>query len=294
MQTTSTSSSPVAYIAVGRDKNRLKIYGSQKVYLQDGQEFLIELFNPTTETIGAKVIINGKAISERMIVLRPGSREWLKRHIDQDSKFVFNTYSVEDSKEAKAAIANNGFVKVEFYREQKPLAVSGTGTITISGGGLWSQQGGSGQFYPPYYGTTCNDGVLRGSSLGITGNSGPVGISGSSGTTTNLCANTTNYVHTNLQSFTCDTSISCTTDSVHEDKSIETGRIEAGAASGQSFGTYNGTFECWSFANSEYQILPVSHEPVETTKLRQYCGGCGTRIRKSSHKFCNQCGTKLD
>lgn len=280
MKTTSTSSSPVAYLAVGRDKNRLKIYGDRKVYLDNGQEFMIELFNPTQQTIGAKILINGNPISQRMLVLKPGEREWLQRHIDDDRKFVFNTYNVEDSKEAKAAIANNGVVTVEFYQESIPTFFNTTGTTT---------------YYPynntftigtPYYGTVnnCGSGYIGTSGLsGSVGPQGPVGIT-TSGSVRTLYNSTVNP-HEG----------SACMDSLYEPLSdkVETGRVEAGNASGQSFGTYYGTFNTTAFATETYQILPTSAQPVEANQLRQYCPNCRNRIRKSSWKYCPSCGEDL-
>lgn len=273
MKTTSTSSSPAAYLAVGRDQNRLKIYGGSKVYLQDGQEFLIELFNPTQDTIGAKIFINGKAISDRMVVLRPGEREVLRRYIDEDRKFVFNTYKVGDTPEARNAIANNGFVKVEFHREYRP-------NTTITWGGT------SNTFYvnnnPNTYFTNTGSGISGGPLYRSTTNDGS-GL----------------YSQDLSRSFCSADDVQCNANNVTHDSfsnlnEVETGRIEAGKASGQDFDTYHGTFEYYSFANSEYQILPMSMQPVEASKIRQYCPGCRNRIRKSSWKYCPSCGESLD
>lgn len=105
---------PTANIAVNR--NRLKHYG-EKVYLRDKTHFEIELFNPKTIKVLAKIYLNGVSISSSGIVLLPGQRVFLERWLDESKKFLFETYEVEDSAEAKAAIANNGKVKVEFYDE---------------------------------------------------------------------------------------------------------------------------------------------------------------------------------
>lgn len=106
---------PEAHICVKR--NRVKQY-SDKVYLQDKQEFEFELFNPTQKTQLAKIYINGKVISSSGIVLKPGERVYLERFIDTPAKFRFDTYSVDGSKEAQKAIQNNGDIKVEFYEEK--------------------------------------------------------------------------------------------------------------------------------------------------------------------------------
>ena len=95
---------PTAHIAVNR--NRLKQYGD-KIYLKDKTHFEIELFNPKSIKILAKIYLNGVSISTSGIVIRPGQRVFLERWLDETKKFLFETYEVEDSKEEQEAIANN-------------------------------------------------------------------------------------------------------------------------------------------------------------------------------------------
>jgi hypothetical protein len=112
--TTNGWQQPTAHVAVNR--NRLKHYG-EKVYLKHGSHFEIELFNPKTVKLLAKISLNGVQISSSGIVLLPGQRVFLERWIDAPKKFLFETYEVEDSAEVKTAIAKNGKVLVEFYDE---------------------------------------------------------------------------------------------------------------------------------------------------------------------------------
>ena len=118
-----TPAVPTANLAV--NKSRIKIYNKQgdmpTCYLQKGQEFQIELFNPTTDVVLAKIILNGKAISQGGLVLNPGQRVFLERYLDIAKKFLFDTYEVANTNEVKAAIENNGDFKVEFYREKQPV-----------------------------------------------------------------------------------------------------------------------------------------------------------------------------
>ena len=107
---------PTAHIAVNR--NRLKHYG-EKVYLRDKTHFEIELFNPTSIKVLAKIYLNGVSISTSGIVLKPGQRVFLERWLDVSKKFLFETYEVEDSAESKEAISKNGKVRVEFYDESQ-------------------------------------------------------------------------------------------------------------------------------------------------------------------------------
>lgn len=101
------------------NKGRVKTYGD-KVYLSDGQEYSIELFNGTRTKKMAKIYLDGKLISTSGLVLKPGQRVFLERFIDDSRKFKFSTYTIDSSKEAKEAIENNGDLKVEFYDEKVP------------------------------------------------------------------------------------------------------------------------------------------------------------------------------
>ena len=100
---------PTANIAV--NKSRLKVYNNAgelpTYYLQKGQEFQIELFNPTSDVVLAKIILNGNAISQGGLVLNPGQRVYLDRYLDVAKKFLFDTYEVGKSAEVMAAIKNN-------------------------------------------------------------------------------------------------------------------------------------------------------------------------------------------
>ena len=84
---------PTANLAI--NKNRLKVYNQNSkqptYYLKDGTEFQIELFNPKTEPILAKIEINGKLISQSGLILNPGQRVFLDRYIDIAKKFKFES-----------------------------------------------------------------------------------------------------------------------------------------------------------------------------------------------------------
>ena len=146
--------SPTANIAVNR--NRLKSYG-EKIYLKSGTHFEIELFNPKTTKVLAMIFLDGVAISSAGIVIKPGQRVFLERWIDEPKKFLFETYEVVDSIEAKNAIRENGKVKVEFYDQAIPNSFAitpATWTYTTN--------------YPsqPVYGGTTQNQVYFSSSIG--------------------------------------------------------------------------------------------------------------------------------
>jgi hypothetical protein len=194
--------------------------------------------------------------------LQPGQRVFLERFIDDNRKLVYETYEVENTEEAKNAIADNGLVTVQFFEEYKPISFGGTTTNTF-----WYS--GTGNSYPPTW-TTYGD------SSNFTINTSM------SGEPSLRFINTSYSISNNAETRTMDAG------------SLETGRVQQGEESDQTFENGYGTFNAWSSHTSTYQILPISQLPVETTEIRNYCSGCGTRIRKSTWKFCPNCGESLD
>jgi len=251
---------PEAWVAT--QKNRQKIYKGKKVYLEDGQEFEIELHNPTKSVYLAKVLINGKHISTRGIILQPGQRVFLERFIDDNRKLIYETYEVENTQEAKDAIANNGVVSIQFFEEYNPVIFGGTTINTIWRGGY---NGGD------YYWQT-------GTSIGDS-------YSGDISTST-LSTTMSSGLNTSISSYSETKSMDA--------GSLETGRVQQGEESEQTFENGYGTFNAWASHTSTYHILPVSQLPIETTEIRSYCSECGTRVKKSSWKFCPSCGSKLE
>ena len=271
------SSQPTAMISIG--KNRVKLY-SDKVYLKSGTEFAIELFNPTTKVILAKIELNDKSISnnDTGIILNPGQRVWLERFISDNKKFKFDTYEVENSKEVKQAIAKNGKVSVRFFNEKEINYINLNNNWTY--GNVWYNGNiGNNQFTQwPYYGTTS------------AGNSGTL-------TTANTSGNTLTFNSLDSAKFSCSTSYMkfCHIDEVKSlsDEVIETGRIEKGNVSDQKFENVYKEFEYTYFHKIDFQILPESQKNTNVKEIRKYCSDCGVRIKKENAKFCDQCGSKL-
>lgn len=257
--TTQASLHPMAHVTVNR--NRVKNYDSN-VYLKDGTNFEIELWNPTTYKVLANIQIDGKTISSNGIIIKPGQRVYLERWIDNAKKFKFSTYSVEDSQEAKNAISENGRVTVSFYNENlKNFYPSGN-----NWNGIIYTNNTSPDSQPYYYNTV----------IGTPNSSIPFG-----GTTVN-----------NI--FTSSTLTSPIAGSLEtRSKEVETGRTEEGEKSSQLFISESGDFNTWATNIVEWKILPETLKPVEVQKIRSYCTDCGTRIRANSWKFCPSCGEKL-
>lgn len=237
------------------NRNRFKVYGDS-IYLKDQQKFGIELFNPNSISYLAKIKINGNEISNSGILLKPGQRVYLERFINSNNQFVFETYSVDNEKELLDAIKQNGLVEISFYPE-----------ITTS-------------YANPYSFTTYNSGILS-----TTLNSNPFTIQGSNASnvtyTTGICNFST--AGTTVSDMSC----------VSSDKSLETGRVEKGEGSSQNLSLGYGNFGYIASNVVSYKLIPESHKPVEVEKIRNYCTGCGNRVRKETWKFCPNCGAQF-
>ena len=113
---------------------------------------------------------------------------------------------------------------------------------------------------------------------------------------TSLCANgttiTTNTTTWPLGNITY-TSGAAYYDNLISSNSVETGRIEEGEKTDQSFTYSNDSFNHFAFETCSLKILPTSHKNVEVNEIRNYCTNCGTRIKKVSWKFCPSCGDKI-
>lgn len=247
-------------VFVTKDRQRLKQYNNT-VYLRDGDEFELELFNPTSEKVLAKIKINGYDLGSG-IVLRPGERVYLERYLDESKKFVFETYTVDgNDRQVQKAIADNGEVQVEFYKEShnQPLIwTSGTYTYPTYGSPTWTVDQPS-----VFYSHSSGDATFKSC---CTTNTGP---------DINLDAGDLEF------------------DSIQVNANMETGRVEKGGHSDQQL-EYDGTpFNSWSTWRMTWKILPMSQKAKVREELAVYCTGCGAKRKKSSHKFCPHCGTKF-
>lgn len=251
---------PTANITIKR--NKVKLYPQNQVFLEDKQEFEIELFNPTGNTQLAKISINGKPISSTGIVLKPGQRVYLERYIDIPKKFLFETYKVDSSPEAQAAIQQNGNIRVDFYDEyvyQNP-AITWTNCFNSTAGGNYFTRTST---------SSLSDNVERSASL-MSKRSSAGGSSGGS---------SEKFATMDFMS------------SVPKEK--ETGRVEQGGHSNQNFTNYSGSFNSWISTTVYIKINPISDKPLEIKDLVQYCTNCGTKNKKGNYKYCPKCGQQF-
>jgi hypothetical protein len=195
---------------------------------------------------------------------------FLERFLDSNNKFEFSTYKVKDTSENRSAIDLNGNVLIEFYDEQQVVNNFYLGGRTLYGG---SNTIG----YVPQFGTTITTtgGVTYG--------------------TTNL----SNYNSTYTSSVTSDTfrskfdtSSTLLRGPKKKSKSIETGRVEKGDESDQSFTNSYEQFNYHTSHTIKFKIQPLSNKNVTVEEIRSYCTECGTKMKKN-YKFCPSCGNKL-
>jgi hypothetical protein len=214
--------------------------------------------------------LNGEYISTSGVVLRPGQRVFLERFLDSNNKFEFSTYKVKDTSENRSAIDLNGNVLIEFYDEQQVV-----NNFYLGGRTLYGSPSTIG--YVPQFGTTITTtgGVTYG--------------------TTNL----SNYNSTYTSSVTSDTfrskfdtSSTLLRGPKKKSKSIETGRVEKGDESDQSFTNSYEQFNYHTSHTIKFKIQPLSNKNVTVEEIRSYCTECGTKMKKN-YKFCPSCGNKL-
>lgn len=284
-------------MAIAIDKSICKEYStssySRVVYLENGQEFQIQLFNPHKFTIGAEIFINDEKLSNRL-VLKPGERGWLERYLDVKKKFKFSTYEVDaNDADVQEAIKDNGKIEVKFYREVRKKEWNNYPTITLSGND-WLNTININK-YPTTIDVLYNHSSDNANKLETTHCYSSTVTAGNSGdrllTASNFCAE-------------LDTSYTATVDvyplsgaasiSVPNTMICETGRIEAGSSSSQEFDKVNIDFEYLPFVTEKIKLLPISQKPFTPNDLQKiYCSECGRKL-KTQYKFCPYCGSKID
>ena len=275
---------PSAYIT--KDRKRLKQFG-QTVYLNNGDEFQLELFNPSSTTVLAKIKLDGSYISGGGIVLKPGQRVFLERYLDDPRKFKFETYEVDGtSNEVLDAIAGNGDVVIDFFDEYKQPVWSNP--ITYYGGSF----GG-----PTYYNSTVSGGYAHttlSNNVSFTSSSNTAGVNFNTTSMSNTFAGPNLRSKRGIVKSKGNSRSEVTMDGMLSfDNNIETGRVEKGGSSDQSFKTVDKTFNHYTCATSIWKILPVSQKVFEKQDLKVYCTNCGKKRKKDSDKFCSSCGNKF-
>ena len=235
---------------------------SRVVYLDNGQEFQIQLFNPHKFTIGAEIFINSEKLSNR-IVLKPGERIWLERYLDINKKFKFSTYEVEaNDADVQEAIKDNGTIEVKFYKETKGDWTNPV--INLTRNTWWNNTA-----YPPiidvFYNTTSSASTEN--------------YYDNSLITSNYCTNLNANFATPTSDYYTTLNNKCAASTSIPDKLIcETGRVEAGSVSNQKFDEVDMDFEYLPFVTEKIKLLPISQKPYTVNDLHKiYCTACGRK-----------------
>ena len=259
---------------ITKSKQRLKQH-IDTVYLNNGDEFEIELYNPTQNKVLAKIEMNGKSIGNG-IILRPGERIFLERYLDEAKKFLFETYIVNgNNEEVQQAIANNGDVVVKFYNEDilPTRTFYGSGNTLTINNPSWHVN-----HTTPFTYTTHN--TLGGTSIPT------------HGTFTTTSMNT--FYNSSLTSSNSNIKTFVSKEPpISPLRSLETGRVEKGSNSDQSFTYDNSLFYSYPSQTNWWKIKPQSTKPLVKEDLVTYCTECGSKRKKDTHKFCPHCGTKF-
>ena len=256
-----SSTKPSAWIVSPKDRGRKPIK-SGNIFLNDKEEFEIELFNPLTVSVLADIKLNGQSISKTGLVLKPGQRFYLDCFVDDKKKFIFSTYEIDGGQESLDATQNNGLLEVFFYKED---------IITLDN---WKNKMDKviiERYYPVYYPTYRPypwNNIYCGGSFG-----------GGYGTTNNIIGTTTANVNnnitfggttvTNTTMYTSNSSDLFTTPiSANMMSDLETGRVEKGSSSSQKFDEIEMDFEKNYISSTIIQILPESRKPVEIKEIK--------------------------
>lgn len=262
-------------VHVGVNKSRQKVYnaeGLDTIFMYDNQEFQLEFFNPTQQSVLAKIYMNGSLISNRGLIVRPGERVWLDRNLDDPNRFKFNTYTIENTPESKAATVNNGMIRVDFYYEDttpayiQPIWTPYTYTV-----------------YPTVY---YHSNII-----------GTSGLSGSMGTAGTRCSNTVTSSNIGSTDTTFNGEFKCSSNTSFDSSKnfdfMETGRIEKGSVSDQRFNTVNMNFNSWVSKTVMFKLVPYSQKQTVTVdEIKIKCKNCGKKAKKGDI-YCRKCGTKL-
>jgi hypothetical protein len=255
-----TSTKPSAWIVSPNDKGRKSIK-SGKVFLNDGDEFEIELFNPLTVSVLADIKLNGQSISKTGLVVKPGQRVYLDCFIDDKKKFVFSTYEIDGGLESLDATQNNGLLEVFFYKED---------VITLDN---WQRKFDRiivEKYYPynpypwhnpytVYYGT--GNSIIGTTNL----TNGIVGTT----TTSNAYYSSNNVNFSNTSNSVNLSNLNIAGSNMTPINSIETGRVEKGEVSKQKFTEVDMDFEKHYIASTIIQILPESRKPAEVKDVKK-------------------------
>lgn len=279
---TSNAKYPEFFITV--NKNRIKHYTQDRkvvTFLKSDSEFELEFNNRTDSYWLCKVSINGKSISDSGLVLEPRSHVYLERYFDRPEKFKFSTFVIDDVEETQAALAQNGLVTVEFFKEIPPVQWPNTWFINTT----------TTKVPPMVFTNYTNNGQTMSCTTGqnlrkMSRSASPKSLVQEELTSgMRYCSDVD--VSAMGQMTLCAASVA--------PPKVETGRVESGRHSNQSFRTVYKNWEYMPSLVKSVQILPQSRQEVTARELqtrRLYCSVCGVKVGPRD-VYCYKCGEKL-
>jgi len=316
------------------NRNELKVYQGNQVYLNDGDNFELRFFNPTQEKIGVEILFNSTKKGDGYLVLNPGQDLILDRFLDEQRKMLFETYVVDGNNEAAVkAIQQNGVISFNFYKEyHRSNYVQNDVNINYDFAPKpyrYTPPAGNTYVTNNYFGVSGSSFSGLHGALGVAGPAGAAGFSGTGGSggstyttnTTNISSTTTssspNYKFTSRSYsspgiFANEVDQSVILDSLSFAKDywfpssngptpiletlnpLETGRIEKGDISNQKLKNINAQFASTPFHSITYKLMPISAMNRTVKEVREYCGECGYRVRKQTWQYCPKCGSHLE
>ena len=247
--------------------DELKTYKGTDIFLNDGNEFQIKLFNPLQEKIGVSISINGKK-PNHLLVLNPGEESIIDRFVDERRKMVFGTYQYDSNNSAaKKAVEYNGLIDIKFFKEYTPPVIHNTWITTNTPIPYYGISGTGTAINPPKWESTRTiDGNYVNMSL------------------------TNDTIGTVYSNFSQDLEFK---DSKSTKDLKETGIVSKGNESNQNFQSVNVSFEPFPFYTLTYKLKPMSEKKSYDVDVREYCTNCGYRLRNNKWQYCPKCGSKI-
>ena len=119
---------PTCDILVNGQKR--KFYGKKKnkIYLRNGDNFQLKIFNPLQERVGVQLKINAAKVDNDLLIINPGQEVTVDRYIGSNNKLTFSAYEIDTTnmsesrvKEVHKAIEKNGILEIIFWNEKKTI-----------------------------------------------------------------------------------------------------------------------------------------------------------------------------
>ena len=290
---------PSCEVLVNGQKRKLYGKNKNKVYLNNGDEIQLKVYNPLSTRVGFQLKMNGYESDNAILVVNPGQTAVIERFIGTNRKIKFNTYVVDkNNSQTKQAIKENGKLEVYFYTEYinnnwvQPITINPIINPIIQpiiNPPIYTPPYNP---YPIWYqqpinicgGTTSNGGLYRTTTDTNSTSSGyyncdfGVSSAGYKASSANAGSASTNFNYDTSNSINLEGEVNVKGNLRVNGKLInsdlhETGRIEKGNKSNQHFSQTQ--FVCGNIIKTYlFKLLPYSEKkedkPTQTTSTSNY------------------------